>query len=292
MKAQAEDDTKNGPLLADAIKEHAGKPPRIPFVGLFDTVAVPTPKTNYDTEFVDSIEAVRHAMAMNENRSAKSLEAFAAPDYALEPNRSLIQAWFLGTNGDMCGGVANDGLSLYPLQWIMLESMKAGLDLFAADKSKSNTLHLVFPQYAGDLPNVDASEDIEWRVNYLNGLQISMFDMQNTHAVRVGTGKNTHTLKLETERFMWNSSRKVFGTASNELTGWTDKGESYAGIYRCRLTHVLSFLLHHHTPIPVLHSRQEPTIPRACGPETLEERNRKLPELMSRGRRGLYRTVA
>ncbi|KAF4979181.1 hypothetical protein FZEAL_4554 [Fusarium zealandicum] len=224
IKAQQEDDWKRGPRLLKKVDGFARQPPRIPFVGLFDTVILTTPKISLDLSFVPSIETLRHALAMNETRSSRAQELIQLPVGTDMSKRSLIQAWFLGSNDDMCGGTDNDGLSLYPLQWMVLESIHAGLGVLSTGKSVGgeNALSLLFPQYTGNLPTLDGSEEIEWRLSFSNGINISMFDLQSTHAKRSRTGENIHSIKLESDRFGRSSSRKIFEPDS--LKGWNGEG--------------------------------------------------------------------
>lgn len=42
---------------------------------------------------------------------------------------SIVQAWFVVAHIDMGGSAENDGLALYPLQWILSESQAKGLVL-------------------------------------------------------------------------------------------------------------------------------------------------------------------
>ncbi|KAF0642997.1 hypothetical protein FPSE5266_10430 [Fusarium pseudograminearum] len=226
IKAQADDDFKKGPQLLQKIKSGAGAPPRIPFVGLFDTTGYSS-KTAYDISFNSSIEVVRHALAINENRSSKTPEIFTIPEDADMTHRSLIQAWFFGTHQDMLGGTAHDGLSLYPLQWMVLESIYSGLRLNTARNSNTSNSHnpmlLVFPQYAGSLPSLDGSEEIEWRLQYTNGLRTSMFDLQTAHGKKSAAGVEMHSIKPDTDCFKRPANRKIF-EADGTLKGWCDVG--------------------------------------------------------------------
>ncbi|KPM38996.1 hypothetical protein AK830_g7572 [Neonectria ditissima] len=229
IKAQLEDDYLHGPQLMQKIKSYCNGPPRIPFVGLFDTVKLSSPETLYDIAFNSSITTLRHALAFNENRSNRLPEVVQVPGDAEISGHSALQAWFMGTNEDLCGGTANDGLSLYPLQWILLESLRAGLSVVSMEKPSTaeNPLSLVFPQYAGNLPNLDGSEDIEWRLRYSNGIQVSMFDLQSSHTEGPGIKSDTHGFKFNSECYSRSSSRKIFGPGG--LEGW--KGNASYGIF-------------------------------------------------------------
>ncbi|OBS24629.1 hypothetical protein FPOA_05169 [Fusarium poae] len=226
LKAQANDDFKKGPELLQKIKSGASAPPRIPFVGLFDTTSYNS-RTAYDISFNSSIEVVRHALAINDNHSIHIPEVFKIPEDADMTHRSLIQAWFFGTHQDMVGGTAHDGLSLYPLQWMVLESIYSGLRLNSTGDSKTSQSHnpmlLIFPQYAGSLPSLDGSEDIEWRLQYTNGLRTSMFDLQAAHGKKSAAGIEMHSIKLDTDCYKRPANRKVFGS-DGTLKGWCDVG--------------------------------------------------------------------
>ncbi|KAK7427816.1 hypothetical protein QQZ08_005754 [Neonectria magnoliae] len=220
IKAQKEDDYLHGPQLMQKIKSYCNEPPRIPFVGLFDTVKLSSPETVYDISFNSSITTLRHALAFNENRSNRMAEVVQVPSDAEISGHSAIQAWFLGTNEDMCGGTPNDGLSLYPLQWILLESLRAGLSVVSMEKptTAENPLALVFPQYAGNLPHLDGSEDIEWRIKYSNGIQVSMFDLQSSHTEISDIKSDTHGFKFNSDCYSRSSTRKIFKLGG--LEGW------------------------------------------------------------------------
>ena len=83
----------------------------------------------HDITFNDSIHHLRHALALDEDREAMTPE-YTYPDVSrIRGDRSIIQAWFAGAHIDMGGSAKKDGLSLYPLQWMLLESKMKGLDL-------------------------------------------------------------------------------------------------------------------------------------------------------------------
>ena len=241
LQAQDQDDYRRGPQLVKDIKSHADGPPRIPFVGLFDTVKLTSSKIPYDISFVSSIETLRHALAMNETRSSRTPETFDTPTAAQSAQQSLIQAWFVGTHDDLCGGTASDGLSLYPLQWIVVESIRAGLNVgpltdVSASTPGVNPLSLVFPQYAGNVPPLDGSEEIEWCLAYSNGIRVSMFDLQSSHSRRSpSTGTDVYGLKFDTERYAHAATRKIFELNAGGLKGWCDNGN-----YRSRGLSVFS----------------------------------------------------
>ncbi|KAF4450458.1 hypothetical protein F53441_6457 [Fusarium austroafricanum] len=245
IKAHLEDDFKRGPQLLQKIKSEASDPPRIPFVGLFDTIIHNT-RTSYDISFNPSIETVRHALAINENRSNKSPEIFNIPEDADMTHRSLVQAWFLGTHEDMIGGTTHDGLSLYPLQWMVLEGILCGLGVnnMRDSKATDNPMALVCPQYAGNLPPLDGSEEIEWQLQYSNGLRTSMFDLQSAHAKKSATGVEIHSIKLDTDVYKHVANRKIFDS-DGSLKGWCDVGP-YGNMIHPSLFCILDRYPRHH----------------------------------------------
>lgn len=110
----------------------------------------------YEISFNDSIQHLRHALALNENRRAFTPEYYF-PDYKRLPlaRRSIVQAWFVGAYIDIGGSAAKDGLSLYPLQWVLIESCKKGLELesdgsFGNRAKIDDPLKLVFPSYESE----------------------------------------------------------------------------------------------------------------------------------------------
>ncbi|KAH6656525.1 hypothetical protein BKA67DRAFT_618608 [Truncatella angustata] len=224
QKARAEDDNKNGPRLLESIRPYTGQAPRIQFVGLFDSFKMSSTTTTYETGFVTSIKHIRMALALNEARSGRGPDLLKHGNLDMNEH-SFIQAWFIGSVDDMCGGVQHDGLSLYPLQWMLIESMKAGLAISPIDEPAVKTespLTLVFPQYAGGMPNLDDSEDIHWSFKYTNGIQVSMFDLQAAHAGTTTNQSGSHSLRLDNDCFSRTTLRKVFSSTS--LKGWNPTG--------------------------------------------------------------------
>ncbi|KAM0330521.1 hypothetical protein ACHAQA_003468 [Verticillium albo-atrum] len=103
--------------------------PVIQFLGLFDTVKKAHADANFDLSYSRSIRRVRHALAMNEERTTHQPEIYRTESTPGWEPESLIQAWFVGWHVDIGGGAKHDGLSLYPLQWMLIESQKYNLIL-------------------------------------------------------------------------------------------------------------------------------------------------------------------
>jgi hypothetical protein len=213
---------------------------------------------------VSSIKNLRVALALNESRSSRGPELLKLGPNMNMTEHTFVQSWFIGSIDDICGGVQHDGLSLYPLQWLLIEGMKAGLDFSALgtpNSTNENPLNLVFPQYAGNIPNLDSSEDIQWRFKYTNGIQVSMFDLQIAHAATTVQHSGSHSLRLENECFSRAPPRRIFG--SDGLKGWNPTGiETDVFVTSTVLIHYRR-LWHDHSSFCVLYSRQVSKISRA-----------------------------
>ncbi|KAI0147663.1 hypothetical protein GGR57DRAFT_493783 [Xylariaceae sp. FL1272] len=215
-RAFKNNDSLGGTKLMTYLKSHGNDPPNVRFLGLFDSLKTSVETYEYEPSFVGSIQIFRHALAFNDVQTTPYTWQTPPDDEMM--NRSFIQAWFIGTHRDICGGMEHDGLSLYPFQWMLLESMKAGLVL-RTDSGRTGLLSLAFPQFAGNLPIFADDEKAHWRIKYTNGIELSMFDLQSVdvksknasdHSVRFKTGGSARGM------------RKIFGS-NRSLIGWTEK---------------------------------------------------------------------
>lgn len=70
-------------------------------------------KSQFEISFNDSIQHLRHALALNEDRRVYKPDYYF-PDYKRLPlaRRSIVQAWFVGAHIDIGGSAARDGLAL------------------------------------------------------------------------------------------------------------------------------------------------------------------------------------
>ena len=126
-----------------------GRPARIHFVGVWDTVAsmivprrdrmyLPSLRTLPYTRRNPSVRAFRHAMAIDERRRMFRLNRWTEPQrYVEQPFGSgaegvlqdVSQRWFPGVHSDIGGGYpeAESGLSKGPLLWMAAEAQAHGL---------------------------------------------------------------------------------------------------------------------------------------------------------------------
>ena len=97
----------------------------IPFslMGLFDQK-----DEFYDTKLGSNVRIARHALAIDERR-----EDFAPTLWEPREGLDLQQVWFAGSHSDVGGSYPPDSqgqlASDYPLQWMMHEATRAGLEL-------------------------------------------------------------------------------------------------------------------------------------------------------------------
>ncbi|KAI0100067.1 hypothetical protein GGR51DRAFT_378529 [Nemania sp. FL0031] len=213
--ARRRNDALNGGKLTAHLKAHCYAPPKIQFLGAFDALRADVEKHEYETSFVDTVKHFRHALAFNETQTAPCVWVTPADDEI--GDRSFIQAWFMGTHQDVCGGSEHDGLSLYPLQWMLLESIKAGL-VFKSDKSSASIMSLVFPQFAGRMPDLSAEEKAHWRVKYVNGIEVTLFDLQSIQVSSKSGPDHSIRFKAGNQK----SQRKIFSSHKG-LLGWTSE---------------------------------------------------------------------
>lgn len=240
LKARREDDNLNGPKMIEFLSAHTTQLPRIRFIGVFDTTGYTAEGNMHDLSMVSSIDNMRHALGINETRSQMNPILIDNPSPEDMRQSTLIQAWFIGGNQDLGGGSFEDGLSLYPLQWMILESIKTGLVLrFEEPKADSapmpNPLALSFPHFAGDVPKFDGEEAIEWRISYTNGILVSLYDLQSVHGLSTAAKDQAHGIRISHTSNLYNTQRKIFGSKAlinaisapaEGLVGWNDQGET------------------------------------------------------------------
>lgn len=172
--------------------EKTQESPAIEFLGLFDTVKYTKEPVEFDISFEPNcFKRVRHALSLNEDRPQYVPEIYQTFSDKRLPDNSLVQAWFLGSHGDIGGGHEHDGLSLYPLQWMLLESRKHGLILEHKPQKRfehliDDPLNLVLPKTIpstaeGKEMAQEAHETQPWRYRYSNGVEVDMYDLRLSH---------------------------------------------------------------------------------------------------------------
>jgi Uncharacterized alpha/beta hydrolase domain (DUF2235) len=195
----------------------------------------------YDISFNDSIQHFRHALSLNENREAMTPE-YVFPDYSETKTRlskrSIIQAWFIGAHIDMGGSAEKDGLSLYPLQWILIESQSKGLVLeFSAsfnDRARiDDPLRVVFPQ-----DEIDDKDQETWTCTTKNKVKVSMRDLRNVHQSQAYESRYSRRLNRR-EAYLWPKKAREPFNPDGSLKGYCIFGKSnFKTFERQILTHV------------------------------------------------------
>ena len=178
----------------------------------------------YDISFNDSIQHFRHALALNEDRRVMTPEYLFPEIGRLQlSKRSIVQAWFLGAHIDIGGSAAKDGLSLYPLQWMLLESQSKGLVLrfdgsFAGRAIIDNPLDIVFPP---DEKHGKGQELCSYKNK--NKFGIEMQDLRQVHTLtRYGSRYGIH-VNRSNHFWMLKKARQPF-SADGELEGYCNFG--------------------------------------------------------------------
>ena len=141
-------------------------------MGLFEMACQHMSSSKFNQEASQNVECFRHATAMNEERNA-----FALPSLDRGSIHG-IQAWFLGSHADVGGGTQYDGLALYPLQWMLLESYKLGLvmekETVGSEEETGN--------FTGNLTAFgEMGMSTPWSFQYSNGATVKMRDIRPVH---------------------------------------------------------------------------------------------------------------
>ncbi|KAK4546616.1 hypothetical protein LTR36_001833 [Oleoguttula mirabilis] len=197
--------------------------PRIRFIGAFDTIKAVSDHAPFDITFSRSIEHMRHAMALHEDRKALAPEIIFPDDFyrtALkETRRSFVQAHFTGNHADMGGSAKKAGLGLYPLQWMLYEARACGLSVGVDSDSRAwsgNPLAVALPN-----PQIDGQCAGEWSCTTANGIAVTMHDLGEVH--ERGTLNKDYAIKLNTRSssIRQKKTRDLF-TDAGSLRGYCD----------------------------------------------------------------------
>ena len=179
----------------------------------------------YDISFNDSIQHLRHALALNEDRTGFDPEYFYPVYKNLGERRSFVQAWFVGTHINIGGSAAKDGLALYPLQWMFAESRAKGLALaFDGSPAKpihiDNPLEIVFPSIKYSGQKIDM---VSYRTK--NNIKVDMQDIREVHkSERYGM---RYAIHAERSGFWSRNLRAPFAT-NGDLKGYHENGVSHS----------------------------------------------------------------
>lgn len=134
----------------------------IAFLGLWDTVRyhdVPLGNIRgvsrnqnifHAIEPAPTVRRIRHALAIDENRSAYKPELLHPDTESLADRDRVEQRWFAGAHSNVGGGYRNDTLAMIPLAWMQRSAAEAGLEF-------KHPVHLHGDEYLGEI--VDSFTD-------------------------------------------------------------------------------------------------------------------------------------
>jgi len=121
----------------------------------------------------------------------------------------------------MGGSAAKDGLSLYPLQWMLIESQSLGLILkfegsFGNRAKIDNPLHVCFPREDGKGADM-------WSCKVKNGLRVKMQDLRQIHELPKYNGRYGIHLNNQKSIYWTKQAREPFNS-DGELSGYCSFG--------------------------------------------------------------------
>jgi uncharacterized protein (DUF2235 family) len=179
--------------------------PSVKFIGVLDTVKALSDSELHDISYNNGTRHMRHALALHEDRAAMDPEYIYPHLTDLPSDRSFVQAWFVGNHMDLGGSKIHDGLSLYPLQWMLSESRKHGLALRFSGTANGvtidNPLYLVSPE--GPLGEQGPKM---YTFKSRNGIETQMHDLRSIHEDRYTISFHKHRSLLWRKR-----PRNIFG---------------------------------------------------------------------------------
>ncbi|KAI7328893.1 hypothetical protein KC315_g6422 [Hortaea werneckii] len=189
QKKRAGDPNRQNSILQ--IARDSRQPPIIKFVGTFDTVKAYDDKDLYDIKLNNSIMHARQALALNERRTKFAPECLDKISCPRDGNHTMLQAWFLGRHSDIGGSNAQDGLSLYPLQWMLSEAHDCGLVLGARplepyvdesgiEQAFEDPGKLIFPVQLGQ--SLTSTNTGPFFFEVKNGIVVKLWDILRVHA--------------------------------------------------------------------------------------------------------------
>jgi uncharacterized protein (DUF2235 family) len=150
---------------ARAFRARYSREAQIAFLGVFDTVGalgipaphVPLNRSYYrwhDTELSKIVRRAYHALALDETRPDYAPAVWAPKE---KPEQEEVeQRWFVGVHGTVGGGFGDgDGLSLFPLCWMVDRIRRAGIPIGEPPTPTEADLFLPIP---------DPFEGLLWKV--------------------------------------------------------------------------------------------------------------------------------
>lgn len=185
----------------------------------------------HDISFNDSVQHFRHALALNEDRKSMTPE-YVFPSYggthAKLSKRSFVQAWFVGAHLDMGGSAKNDGLALYPLQWMLIESKTKGLVLEFSQPPQvkvkiDDPLRVIFPKDEKDGPGCGVHD-----FTTSNMVNVGMHDLRNVHELAEYNDRYSIKINKRRELYWVKQPREPF--SDGKLRGYCNFGTFFINL--------------------------------------------------------------
>lgn len=162
-------------------------------------------------------------MALFEKRDQLSVERFHAPNPEIRNNdkHSFQEAWFAGSHGNLGGACEEDGLALWPLQWIVSEAENHGLVL-GFNKMPNSQLEdpakLIFPKSTGGEREIEGA----------NGVKVRMWSLAPIMATKgffpiVDGGRSAVFITTTSDRQIF----AIEDASSGKLIGYEPTGKCY-----------------------------------------------------------------
>lgn len=136
--------------------------PKVRFMGLIETTALSNKLDRFSSTFL-KIDHAYHALALHEG----STNAISLPW-----NKTGVEAWFFGRQVDLGGTSGIDGLSLWPLQWLVSEATAKGLVLEGNIPDEADGSDLFMP-----------SQGVIYPARFKNGVRLNMWDIRSAFEV-------------------------------------------------------------------------------------------------------------
>lgn len=189
-------------------------------MGTFDTIQA-IDEAPFDINLNGSVQHVRHALALHEDRKAMTPEVYPESYGTVlrETGQSFVQAYFTGNHADMGGSAKKAGLGLYPLQWMLSEAEGCGLSIGPSGDSRAwnaNPLAVAIPE----CPKEGHSASV-WSCTTANGIPVTMHDLAEVH--ERGTRNKDYAVKLNTRSISIRQKKsRVPFTDAGHLRGYCD----------------------------------------------------------------------
>ncbi|KAK6497692.1 hypothetical protein TWF481_012096 [Arthrobotrys musiformis] len=150
--------------------------PKIPFMGLIEVDPLPYPGLENLPATIFDAQNTYHALGLNQVEGAGVARLQLPPSTS---GREITEAWFFGNRKDLDGTRSENGLSLWPLQWLLFEGSAKGLVLDVG----------FFPEEQDDTKNLSVAETFllqgqQYPFRFFNGVELNIWDVSQIFDVQ------------------------------------------------------------------------------------------------------------